>query len=334
MYGLIGLSACLAICVSLAIWDDPSAPDVLVWAGIISGFLSALYLAPSAIGGAGLLLGKAWGRVAILGVSLLLLLAVPVGTLLGAMSLWVLFRSRPPPAPRAPRQGEPTGSGLSGVPAMVVAAAGVAAGFIVMIGAGFRLHDQAAPAVIDAAFYPAILVLTATATMGVMALRGAGDGLSFQDRARIRRQHQASMAAHRDRLAALAADPARARYVPLIEQGQSWTDAQIAYDQDPDARVTCEHLQPIEGAMREAGLFIQPFGDSYARVQALIDPAELSRLYPDPQVTYREFCLGERSPDDYPMAQITCAEHQSVIDATPPREAGPDTPTFPAGWRT
>jgi hypothetical protein len=217
--------------------------------------------------------------------------------------------------------------------------AGVAAGFVVAIGAGFRLNHQAAPAVIDAGFFPALLVLATATAMGVIGWRRAppnadgspgSPGLTAQQRETLRLEREAFFAEHRRRLAELAADPVRRKYVALIERGESWNDAQIAYDLDPAARVTCAHLRPIEAAMRGAGLRVQPSVAAYANAEALIDQAELSRLYPDPQVAYSEFELGGRHYEDNPVAQIACAEHRSAIYALHPREAKPDSPRFPA----
>jgi len=70
--------------------DDMVAIPIL---GVIFGIGSALVMLlslPSLIGGIGLLNGRNWGRVTILIVSALELLKFPVGTAIGAYSLWVL----------------------------------------------------------------------------------------------------------------------------------------------------------------------------------------------------------------------------------------------------
>src|ERR1700730_2474129 len=58
----------------------------------------------------------------------------------------------------------------------------------------------------------------------------------------------------RIRIAQLLADPAKAKYAPLVERGQEWSDEQIAYNEDPNLTGTCPHLQPTEHAMRMAGI--------------------------------------------------------------------------------
>lgn len=54
-------------------------------------FLAALSL-PGIIGGIGLLLRKGWARIVLIIVSLLHLLNIPFGTVLGAYTLWVLLQ--------------------------------------------------------------------------------------------------------------------------------------------------------------------------------------------------------------------------------------------------
>jgi len=343
--GAIGLAAGLALCVGVATSGDTRAADTLGWVVALFTFASVVYLLPSVIGGAGLLLGKSWGRVVVAVVSVVLLTLFPIGTPLGALSLWVLFGRRPATpgatsaaaapasaaAPRAPARPPPVYP-PSRAPGVLLAAAGVAAGFVVMIGAGFRLNHQTAPAEIDAVFVPALLVLLATITVGAIAWRRSSQrsGLSLQQRARFQRDQEMRVAEHRRRLAVLAADPMRAKYAALIESGQYWTDEQIAYDLDPAARVTCAHLRPIETAMREAGLCVKPSVAAYVNVDAVIDVAEFARRYPDPQVAYSEVEYGGRAYEDSPVAQIACTEHRSAIYATHAGEAKPDTPRFPA----
>lgn len=335
----------MALCVGLGISRDPRSSTALAYVIPIFLIVTIGYLAPGVVGGAGLLYGQGWARVVIACVSGLMLTLFPVGTALGGVSLWVLFGRRQgadPPAP-APAPIPTTGRARqtvrapSGVLGLLLAMAGVAAGFVVVIGVGFRLHHQTAPAAIGAAVLPALAVLAATIVAGVIGWRrtartalGGPHGPTPARREALRREREAVAAEHRRRLAELAADPLRSRYVALIERGERWSDAQIAYDLDPAARVTCAHLQPIEGAMREAGLRVQPSVAAYANVEAVIDRAELARLYPDPQLGYSEFELGGRAYEDNPVAQIACAEHRSAIYALHPSEARADTPRFPA----
>lgn len=75
--------------------------------GLLSGDLDAIFITsgvatvisaiifilsvPSIIGGLGLLKRAAWGRLLIIIISILDLLNIPIGTVLGAYSLWVLL---------------------------------------------------------------------------------------------------------------------------------------------------------------------------------------------------------------------------------------------------
>lgn len=49
-------------------------------------------------------------------------------------------------------------------------------------------------------------------------------------------------------------NPNKRKYVLLIERGQWWTDEQIAYQENQSATARCVHLQPVERAMRSAGI--------------------------------------------------------------------------------
>lgn len=54
-----------------------------------------------------------------------------------------------------------------------------------------------------------------------------------------------------------AADPAKRKYIPLVEWGEQWSGEQTAYYEDRNLTATCAHLQPIERAMRLAGIEIR-----------------------------------------------------------------------------
>lgn len=60
------------------------------------------------------------------------------------------------------------------------------------------------------------------------------------------------------RYRALLADPRRAHHAEKILDGARWSDAQLDYFDDPAARVTCVHLQPVEAGLREAGYLCWP----------------------------------------------------------------------------
>ena len=128
----------------------------------------------------------------------------------------------------------------------------------------------------------------------------------------------------RVRLAQLDADPAKRKYAALVERGEEWSDAQIAYHENPLLGATCAHLQPIELAMRAAGVVPkmleypwQKDSKPLLRVRAdcCVDQAGLRRRHTlAPSVSYQEGYQPERHEHDNPWAQLACAQCDSLIE--------------------
>lgn len=70
--------------------NDPEALPILAVIGTVLGGFLFLVSLPSLLAGYGLLTGRSWGRMLAIVVAVLLLFAVPVGTVIGAYALWVL----------------------------------------------------------------------------------------------------------------------------------------------------------------------------------------------------------------------------------------------------
>ena len=71
---------------------DGDASAVLSTIGfIIGGFLTIISI-PGIIGGIGLLKRKEWARILVLVISALQLINIPIGTVIGAYSIWVLVQ--------------------------------------------------------------------------------------------------------------------------------------------------------------------------------------------------------------------------------------------------
>ena len=92
----LGMLAGLALFAAIAPWGllagDPAAAWVTGTIGtVLGGSLVAVSL-PGFIGGLGLLRGRPWARGVAAVVSALLLFQVPIGTVLGAFSLYVLLQ--------------------------------------------------------------------------------------------------------------------------------------------------------------------------------------------------------------------------------------------------
>jgi len=71
---------------------DEEASVILPTVGIIIGTFLCLISIPGIIGGLGLLNRKEWARVLVLIVSALHLINFPIGTAVGAYSIWVLVQ--------------------------------------------------------------------------------------------------------------------------------------------------------------------------------------------------------------------------------------------------
>ncbi|HEX2558560.1 hypothetical protein [Phenylobacterium sp.] len=219
--------------------------------------------------------------------------APPLGTILGAVGLWLLFRPKEAVSP-APALGL-IGFGLC--------AAGVAAGFVVVLGAGFRLSGDAAPEPVASAFWPAAAIL-------VLCLSAAAAFATRGVRSRVEAQQ-------------LAGD------TPV--EYRRWQAAQRDYDEDPSRLATCEDLQPIEAEMRRSGVLVTLQVDRYLRAACRIDgPALAQRFALAPSVAYSEHMEPDRGGFDVPAAHIACSRHLSAITTLHPDEAPAGTASFPA----
>lgn len=242
----------------------------------------------------------------------LLSLAVPLG--LGVLLGRFFGHSRPresaseqpvsqpisTPAPAPMKRPVPVLSAQQRSVLLVMAAVG--SGIWVALALGFWMHDQPVPSELDGGLVPAALVLIATVTI---VLRGL-----WQRRA------------------------ARLRYErrDVVAEYQA---AVAAYESDPDATACCEHLAPIERAMRRAGLRVQSGRKGSAGAPCCIDMEALRRQFVVPaSVDYKESYSRDRSAEDPPHAFLYCSECESQLWLVHVREARPDTPTFPAQMTT
>lgn len=214
--------------------------------------------------------------------------------------------------------------------------------FWVLIALGFRLHGQAAPAPLETGLVPAGVLLVALSVWGLRTLwfrRGA-----VADRPAAtphwpgsERGNDADWKTQRRRwLEAMAADPRRRVYAERIAAGESfWTPDRVEYDLDPEKSTCCEHLAPLERAMRRAGVWVRLDRAGCADAAVSTDEAAVRARWPLPKaVRYEERTAWERSADDPPVARWFCADCQSilcvrsartdaVVPAFPPAVAGP-----------
>ncbi|GAA0315697.1 hypothetical protein GCM10009087_27720 [Sphingomonas oligophenolica] len=333
--GVLGLAIGTALCIGLGLESDPRGPEALAWIGFFFAIAAIFYLLPATIGGLGLLLGKPWARIPVAIVSVLLLFGFPIGTMLGGYALWAVVstsvRAGGAPGiagPPVPRMREP--GPLFG---LLVAMAGIGAGFVVVLWAGFTLHRDAMPLVIEQYHLPAILIVAAAITYG---LYHVGRGVARHDRrsgARrdARSKHADWREAQRLRLIEMRGDPILSAYADRIERGESWSDAQIAYDLAPDMSATCAHLAPVELAMRRAGIIVKlQFGQIVHAACVIDEPALRARFAVALPAWYGIIPDYDRSYEDPPAAALGCTEHGALIYVIEPGQAPPGSPVFPA----
>jgi len=338
--GGLGLTIGLAL-LAVTIAGGAGSRTALAFFIPIFLILALLYLIPAFVGGIGLLRSKSWARILILIYSAFLLLAFPIGTPLGIYGLWTLLRrdaqlASPTPASPQVSHARPP----QRYAGLVLAMVSVAAAFTLVLGFGYFMSRQQRAAWMSNDLFGVVAGLTLVVLafgiawlLGVFRIRfRIPSEASRQYRKDAARAQALSLEQRRRRVAELSADPARQKYAPLVERGEQWSDEQIAYHENPSLTVTCAHLQPIEQAMRAAGIDMRRSLEApQVSAQCRINRAELARRFPRvPSVHYSEFYQGERPAYDFPIAVLACDECRSSIYVLHPAEAKPQTPWFPA----
>jgi hypothetical protein len=247
---------------------------------------------------------------------------IPIGAALGIYGLCVLWKRDA--SAGSPWLALPASRQIS----LLLATASVGAGFFIVLKIGFLVHHDPQPDVIANGAYTAIAVLVLAASAVWGTLRAIESGRDAMVRSRIRKESYRSAAEHiearRLRAAELAADPARARYAPLVERGEIWTDGHIAYYENPLAFATCVHLRPIELAMRAAGIDLRLYKNLEVTAKCHVDYERLKRLFhAEAPIAYSEFYMGEPQYHERPAAFLICADHQSMIYTVHPDDSGP-----------
>lgn len=161
MFGGSGLFVGLVMLAGLARDAGHSASG---WLPQLILFFWAIYFLPAFVGGIGLLAGRQWARWVMIAVSCVVLLAIPVGTLLGAFGLWTLLGRNAGATLTVP-------SAFASLPkpdnGALMAVLGVGCLFVVGLNFGFIIHDQPTPWPLEPMFLPAIIGLVLALVLGV-----------------------------------------------------------------------------------------------------------------------------------------------------------------------
>jgi hypothetical protein len=248
------------------------------------------------------------------GLSMMALLAVAVpvgiGVLIGGR-LGRSRRSRNEPAsqgtPEIPYIKDPPAPKQSPVPSprlgVLLLAAGVGSGFWLALALGFRLHDQPIPVELDQGLLLAAVVFVISVSLGLRAI--------------WRRRRR----------------PAPKDVYQVMAERDAWvTTMKPKYDLDPRATACCEHLAPVESAMRAIGIQMRLEGPLMVSAKCRVDAEALKRRFVLPQsVAYQEWYSRDRSDLDPPQTLVYCEACPSKLWVLHASEGSLDTPTFPSG---
>jgi len=326
-YDILALAvSALAVGVGFATSRSPRLRRLRLWRWALAGVAGVLLMLPlSALLGSDTL-----GWMA--GLSLLFLLPVlllfGVGAVLGH---WLATGSKDearvtPAATRA--TWRPALEFLRQRSDLLLVVAGVGAGFAVVIGTGFRISGDRAPEAVAIAYVPAIAILAGV--LATFSWRIAQNWHYRRSDPNSTRELRRWKAERQQLLVVLAADPVRHRYLALIERGENWTAGAIEYDLDPDITTTCEHLRPIEHAIRKAGIRVRLQWAGVVDARCMVDAqAMLQQFNPAPSVAYTEPHFYDRSMEDPPSALISCSTCMCCIHVVHCIFAAEDTPTWP-----
>lgn len=97
-FGAFGLFGALAVLLAgagggmLAAMDNPMAGLIVGGASVFAAVVVVIFVLPSLLTGWGLLTRKPWARMLAIIVGIISLINIPLGTILGVYTLWVMFQ--------------------------------------------------------------------------------------------------------------------------------------------------------------------------------------------------------------------------------------------------
>jgi len=213
---------------------------------------------------------------------------------------------------------------------LIVVMAGVGAAFWVFIAIGFWWHHQTPPAAVSSGFPIAVVVFVTAIAFGVWQIRMRRGHLAISLSYPRRLKPSAEMAQRQAWVSSLANDPLRRRYWEMIQAGESyWTPARVEYDLNPQATTCCQHLAPIESAMRAVGIRVRLSAVGIADAWCRVEMSALGKRFDlSERVQYLEPQAYDRSMEDPPQAYLQCAICESRLRVAHP-SVSPGAPLFP-----
>ena len=125
-------------------------------------------------------------------------------------------------------------------------------------------------------------------------------------------------------------------FIPVGRSRRGTPTRKILDRYDPGPTQTCEHLKPIEHAIREAGIVVEVSRYVPVQVECRINVDALRRQFNLPDwIYYQEGYMPEKSEFDNPWAEIVCGaclktnRAGGAIRVLHPKECSSDTPWFP-----
>lgn len=276
---LIGL-VCGAVAlpfIQLAFFATGTPRDIAA-AGQIFLILSLLFFWPSIGVGIWGLIHFRSARPALLAVGGLYLFLLPIGTILGVLTLIAIVGSK---------QTEPQASTERSRTIGLLLAMG-ATGSAIVLGLSllFYLNHDPIPDELAMVIAPAAALLAICLPLLLRRIdRKGGNAITalpsqWRSERDWRRQESVRQELERQRIARLDSDPATARYAAALRRGEYWSDEAIEYDQDASLLVTAPAIRPIERAMRDAGIPLRRGLGATLTARCQIDPERLYALFP------------------------------------------------------
>ena len=133
----------------------------------------------------------------------------------------------------------------------------------------------------------------------------------------------------RARIAEFEADPRLRKYIKQVEKGLMLTDTEVEYAESREMTLTCEHLAPVELAMRRAGIQCRPSTNSFdLNIMIIVcscrlDWDKLRQTMPLARSVEYQHHTNPRDGDDY---RVVCTKCKGFLWM----EDRPKAPLFPA----